>query len=121
MSILLGFAEPAASVYTITPGRLGAIIAGLLGLTGLVIGGLSLIRPTGRFGTGSGPRGAIVALAAGLVGVILGALVVATSDAGIGTGNGRAGAYVALAVGTAAMILGGFALARSRRSTAKNS
>ena len=118
MSILhlLGFAEPAASVYTITPGRLGAIVAGLLGLTGLVIGGLSLLRPNGRFGTSSGPRGAMIAFGAGLIGIVLGVLVVATSDAGIGTGNGRAGAYVALVVGTTAIVLGGFAMARFRRT-----
>lgn len=116
LHLLEGFAEPAASVYTITPGRLGAIVAALLGLTGLVIGGLALLRPTGRFGTGSGPLGAMVALAAGLIGIIVGGLVVATSDAGIGTGNGRAGAYVALVVGTAATVLGGFAMTRAAKN-----
>lgn len=106
--------EPiAASVYTMSSGRLGATAGAVLGLIGIVIGGLALVRPTGRFGTGSG---AIVALAAGLVGLAIGGLVVATSDAGIGTGNGRGGAYVALVVGVIAVIIGGLALARSRRT-----
>lgn len=111
-------AQPAVSVYTLSAGRLGAIVGGLLGLTGMIIGGLALIRPAGRFGADSGPRGGIIALAAGLIGIALGGVVVATSDGGIGTGNGRAGAYVALVVGLTAVILGGLALARSRRTAA---
>ncbi|MEU4677802.1 DUF6223 family protein [Micromonospora sp. NPDC023737] len=105
----------AASVYTMSAGRLGASVAALLGLTGVIVGGLALVRPTSRIGTDSGRLGASVALAAGLVGVTLGGLVVATSDSGIGTGNGRGGAYVALVVGLFAMVVGGLALARSRR------
>jgi hypothetical protein len=123
MSVLHFLAAPAAapdsiaaSVYTMSAGRLGAIVAALLGLIGVVIGGLALARPTGRFGTGNGRVGAISALAAGLIGMALGGLVVATSDAGIGTGNGRGGAYVALVVGLIGMALGGLALARSRRT-----
>ncbi|SIQ81702.1 DUF6223 family protein [Micromonospora avicenniae] len=108
--------QPAAvSVYTMSAGRLGAIVAAVLGLTGVVVGGLALVRPTSRVGTGSGRLGASIALAAGLVGVALGGLVVATSDSGIGTGNGRAGAYVALVVGLFAMVVGALALVRSRR------
>ncbi|PZG24030.1 hypothetical protein C1I95_01410 [Micromonospora craterilacus] len=108
-------AEPiAASVYTMSAGRLGASLAAVLGLAGVVIGGLALARPASRVGTGSGRRGATMALLAGLIGMALGGLVVATSDSGIGTGNGRGGAYVALAVGLIAVVLGGLALARSR-------
>jgi hypothetical protein len=110
-------AQPAdASVYTMSAGRLGAIVAAVLGLTGVIIGGLALGRPTSRIGTGNGRLGAIMALAAGLIGMALGGLVVTTSDSGIGTGNGRAGAYVALVVGLIGMVLGGLALARSRRT-----
>jgi hypothetical protein len=121
-----GLAEPAAahlsaqpiaaSVYTMSAGRLGASVAAVLGLTGVIIGGLALARPTSRIGTGTGRLGASVALAVGLIGVALGGLVVATSDSGIGTGNGRGGAYVALVVGLIAIVLGGLALARSRRT-----
>jgi hypothetical protein len=110
-------AQPiAASVYTMSAGRLGASVAAVLGLTGVIIGGLALARPTSRIGTGNGRLGASVALAVGLIGIALGGLVVATSDSGIGTGNGRAGAYVALVVGLIAIVLGGLALARSRRT-----
>ncbi|MGC4820793.1 DUF6223 family protein [Micromonospora sp. DT63] len=104
----------AASITTMSAGRLGASVGGLLGLTGVIVGAWALARPTSRVGTGSGLLGATVALATGLVGVALGALVVATSDGGIGTGNGRGGAYVALVVGLAALGLGGLALSRTR-------
>ncbi|MGH3714864.1 MAG: DUF6223 family protein [Micromonosporaceae bacterium] len=106
----------AASVYTMSAGRLGSSAAAVLGLVGVVIGVLALVRPAGRFGTANGRLGAVVALAAGLIGMALGGLVAATSDAGIGTGNGRGGAYVALVVGLIAVALGGLAMARSRRT-----
>jgi len=106
--------QPAASVYAMSSGRLGAIVAALVGLIGVVIGGLAL-RSAGRIGTGSGRSGAIVALVAGLIGMALGGLVVATADGGIGTGNGLGGGIVALVVGLIGMALGGLALARSRR------
>jgi len=89
-------------------GRLGASIACLIGLTGVIVGGVVLARP-GRTSR------AVVALAAGLIGLALGALVVATSDGGIGTGNGRGGAHVALMLGLIATVLGGLGLARARR------
>ncbi|WP_433309518.1 DUF6223 family protein [Micromonospora sp. CA-269861] len=111
-------AQPtAAGVSTMSAGRLGATVAAVLGLTGVVIGGVALARPASRIGTGVGQLGATLALAAGLIGMTLGGLVVATSDSGIGTGNGRGGAYVALVVGLIAVVLGGLALARSRRTT----
>src|SRR5262245_23783661 len=67
--------QPAVSVYTMSPGRLGAIAAGLVGLTGIVLGALAL-RSAGRSGTNSGRSGAIVAIVAGLIGMALGGLVV---------------------------------------------
>ena len=106
----------AATVYTMSPGRLGASVGAVLGLIGVVIGGLALVRAAGRFGIGSGRRGAIMALAAGLIGTALGGLVAATAAGGIGTGNGLGGAIVALVVGVIAMSLGALALARSRRT-----
>ncbi|MGK5520034.1 DUF6223 family protein [Micromonospora sp. URMC 107] len=106
----------AAGVLTMSAGRLGATVAAVLGLAGVVVGGLALARPTSRLGTGNGRLGATVALAAALVGTALGGVVVATSDSGIGTGNGRGGAYLALVLGLTALVLGGLALARSRRT-----
>ncbi|HYN94274.1 MAG TPA: DUF6223 family protein [Pilimelia sp.] len=110
-------AQPvAASVTTMSAGRLGASVGGLLGLLGVIVGGLALARPLSRVGTGNGQLGATMALAAGLTGIALGALVVVTADGGIGTGNGRGGAYVALVVGLIAVVLGGLARTRSRRT-----
>lgn len=106
----------AAEAATMSAGRLGATVASLLGLTGVIIGGLALARPASRIGIGSGRLGATGALLAGFIGMALGALVVSTSDSGIGTGNGRGGAYVALAVGLVAVLLGALAVLRSRRT-----
>jgi hypothetical protein len=109
--------EPAASVYTLGPGRIGAIVAALAGLLGAVIGGLSLARSARRTGTGNGRRGAIVALVLGPMGLVNGGLVVATADGGLGTGNGLGGGIVAMLVGLVAVTLGALALARSRRAS----
>ncbi|GAA2906887.1 DUF6223 family protein [Streptosporangium fragile] len=110
-------AQPAdVSAYTLTAGRLWSLVAALLGLAGVVIGGLALARSAGRIGTGTGRRGAVVALVAGLAGAVIGGLVVAAADGGPGTGYGIVGGFVALAVGLIAMVLGGLALARSRRT-----
>ncbi|HKE82835.1 MAG TPA: DUF6223 family protein [Vicinamibacterales bacterium] len=108
--------QPAGvTVYTLTPKRLAASTAALVGLIGTVIGALALARSTGRLGAGNGRRGAMVALVMGPIGLVVGALVVATADGGLGTGNGLAGGIVAMAVGLIGMALGGLALARSRR------
>ncbi|WP_329082952.1 MULTISPECIES: DUF6223 family protein [unclassified Streptosporangium] len=106
-----------AGAYTLTAGRLWSLVAALLGVAGVVVGGLALARSAGRIGTGSGRRGAVVALVAGLSGAVVGGLVVAAADGGPGTGYGIVGGFVALVVGLIAMVLGGIALARSRRAT----
>jgi hypothetical protein len=105
---------PAVNVYTLSPGRIGAIVAAVVGLIGAVIGGLALVRSARRIGTGTGRRGAIVALVLGPIGLVIGGLVVATADGGLGTGNGLGGGVVAMAIGLIGMALGGVALARSR-------
>ena len=106
---------PAVSVYTLTPERIAATVAAVVGLIGAVIGGLALGRSAGRIGAGNGRRGAIVALVMGSSGLVIGGLVVATADGGLGTGNGLGGGIVAMVVGLIGMALGGLALARSRR------
>jgi hypothetical protein len=108
--------QPPAVVYTMTPERIAAIVAAVVGLTGAVIGGLALARSAGRIGTGNGRRGAIVALVMGPIGLVIGGVVVATADGGLGTGNGLGGGVVAMIVGLTGMALGGLALARSRRT-----
>jgi hypothetical protein len=104
-----------AGSYGMTSGRLMASGAALLGLIGIVIGILALVRPSGRFGTASGSLGAIVALIAGLIAIAVGGWIVATAG-GIGTGGGRAGAIVALVLGLIGTGLAGLALFRSRRT-----
>jgi hypothetical protein len=105
----------AVRVYTMTPERIAALVAALVGLIGAVIGGMALARSVGRIRTGTGRRGAIVALVLGPIGLVIGGLVVATADGGLGSGNGLGGGVVAMMVGLVSMTLGGLALARSRR------
>ena len=107
---------PGVTVTTLTPERIAAALAVLVGLTGAIIGGLALARSAGRIGTGNGRRGAILALVMGPIGLVMGGVVVATADGGLGTGNGLGGAMIAMVVGLIGMILGGLALARFRRS-----
>jgi hypothetical protein len=106
----------AATVYTMTPERIAASTAALVGLIGAIIGGLALARSAGRIGNGNGRRGAIVALVLGPMGLVIGGLVVANAEGGVGTGHGLAGGVVAMTVGLIGMALGGLALARSRRA-----
>jgi hypothetical protein len=109
-------AQPAAAtVYTMTPERIAAGTAAVVGLIGAVIGGLALTRSVRRIGN-HGRRGAIVALGLGPIGLVLGGLVVVTADGGVGTGNGLAGGVVAMVVAVIGIALGGLALARSRRA-----
>ena len=110
----LGFASD------LTGGRARALVAAVVGLISLIIGGLALARSAGRLGTGNGRAGAIVALILGLIGIVLSVVHLGTSTGGFGTGGGRAGAIVALVLGLIGVNLGGLALARSRRSRDTN-
>jgi len=115
-TIHLVFAEPTPVPIGITPGRARALVAAVVGLISLVVGGLALARSAGRIGAGNGRAGAIGALVLGLIGMILSVVHLARSAGRIGAGSGRAGAMVALVLGLIGMNLGGLALARSRRS-----
>ena len=79
---------PAVRVYTLTPERIVATVATVVGLIGAVIGGLALARSAGRIGVGSGRRGAIVALLMGPIGLVIGGVVVATADGGLAPAMG---------------------------------
>jgi hypothetical protein len=106
-------AEPAATtVYGPTLRRLWATSAVALALAGVVIGGLALARPAGRFGTASGRLGVIVAMLTGLIAVVNGVVNLAIATGGPGTGNGVVGGAAAVVLGLVAMALGGLALAR---------
>ncbi|WP_169951892.1 DUF6223 family protein [Microbispora sp. H11081] len=107
--------EPAGA-YTMTAGRLWALVAMVLGLAGVAVGGLALARSAGRIRVGDARSGAVVALVAGLTGTVVGGLVVAAADGGPGAGYGIVGGYVALVVGPAAAVVSGLALSRSRRA-----
>jgi hypothetical protein len=116
-ALLVGFATPAAAqpadvgVYALGPGRIGAIVAVVAGLLGVVIGALAL-RAARRIGTGAGRKKAVGALAAGSIGMAIGGWVVATAGGGLGTGHGLGGGVVALVVGSIGVVLGGLARAR---------
>lgn len=98
-----------------TPERMAASAAVLVGLIGAIIGGLALARSVRHSGNG-GRRRAIVALVLGPIGAVIGGLIVVTADGGVGTGNGVAGGVVAMIVGLIGVGLGWLALARSRRA-----
>ena len=102
-------------VYTLTPERITASSAVLVGLIGAIVGGMALSRSVRRIG-GHGRRGAIVAMVMGPIALLIGGVVVVTADGGLGTGNGLAGGVVAIVVGLIGMALGRLALARSRRT-----
>ena len=99
-----------------TTQRFWAGTAAALGLIAVVIGGLALGRPTGRFGPASRRFGAIVALVVGLIVAVNGGLVLAVANGGPGTGNGVVGGAAALVLGLIALAIGGLALGRSRRT-----
>lgn len=109
--------EPAATtVYGLTLRRLWATTVALLALAGVVIGGLALARPTGRFAFASGARGGSLAAAAGLVAAINGALNLALANGGPGTGNGVVGGAAAFVLGLIALGMGVLARSRDRHT-----
>src|SRR5688572_21826086 len=92
-------AAAASDVFALSPGRIGAIVAGLTGLVAVIVAGRALARGAGRSGTRNGRSAALVALVLGPVAVALGGLVVVTADGGLGTGNGLGGGVVAMLAG----------------------
>ncbi len=98
----------AASVYTLSPGRIGAMLAGVIELIGVIAGARALAR--------GARRGAIAALALGPIALVVGMTVVATAKGGLGTGNGLGGGVVAIVIGLIGMTLGALALSRARRT-----
>ena len=105
----------ATTVYGLTPRRLWATTVAALGLAGVVIGSVALVRTASRLGA-SGRLGAIVALVAGIVAAVNGGLNLAIAHGGPGTGNGVIGGAAALILGMIAAALGGLALTRRRRT-----
>ena len=103
------------TVYGLTPRRLWATVAAALGLAGVVIGGMALVRSARRIGNG-GRRGSVIAVVAGLLAAVNGGLNLAVATGGPGTGNGVVGAAAAFVLGLTGIALGGLVLSRSRRT-----
>jgi Family of unknown function (DUF6223) len=118
--VLIAIAAPAVAhagqsdavgVYTLSAGRIGAIVSVLVGLVGAISGGLAVARSQ----RGNPRRRAILALVLGPISMLAGGFVVVTAGGGLGTGHGLGGGVVAMMVGLIGVALGGLALARSRR------
>ncbi|QOY85555.1 DUF6223 family protein [Paludibaculum fermentans] len=109
--------EPATTtVYGLTPRRLWATTAAVMGLVGVLVGSLARVRPTSRFGADSGRLGPTVALVAGFLAAVSGGLNVAIANGGPGTGNGVVGGAAAFVLGLIAVALGVPGLTRRRRA-----
>lgn len=107
------FQPTTATVLAISAGRVGSILASLMALAGIAIGGLALSRSRGeRIADLLG--GGATSVALGAAALAIGGLVVATSDPELGNGSGRGGAYVAIVLGIVAAAVGGVARARRR-------
>lgn len=96
--------------FAVTPERLAASLAALIGLAGVALGGRALAHPRAA----NAQRAGNLALLAGLTSLVVGGLVVATAQGGFGTGHGLAGGIVALLAGAFSVVIVGFARTRSR-------
>jgi hypothetical protein len=102
-------------VHGMTLRRLWATMAVGLGLAGVIIGSMALVRAARRIGN-HGRNSAIVALVTGIIALVNGGLNLAVATGGPGTGNGVVGGAAAFVLGLIGMALGGLALSRSRRT-----
>ena len=103
------------TVHGLTVRRLWATTAMALGLAGVIIGSMALLRAARRSGN-HGRNGAALALVAGIIAVVNGGLNLAVATGGPGSGNGVIGGAAAFVLGLIGMALGGLALSRSRRA-----
>lgn len=106
---------PTNTVQGLTPRRLWATAAVVLGIAGVIIGSMALVRATRRIGS-RGRNGAMLALVAGIIAVVNGGLNLAVATGGPGSGNGVIGGAAAFVLGLIGIALGGLALSRSRRT-----
>jgi hypothetical protein len=112
------FLQTDSFLQVVTTGRLWSIVAGLLGLTGLIIGLMALNRSGRRIH--SAQRMGTIALVLGSICIILSIIHLARTTGGFGTGKGRAGAIVALVIGLIGIIFSRLAVTRSRRMAKAN-
>ncbi|MEJ2856867.1 MULTISPECIES: DUF6223 family protein [unclassified Saccharothrix] len=99
-----------ADPYALTQGRTWSLVGAGLGLIGVVVGVVSLVRKS------RGPRAAFTSLGAGVLAAAVGTWVVAAAEGGPGTGYGIVGGYIAVVIGLAAIALGTLTLARRTAS-----
>jgi hypothetical protein len=91
-------------VKGLTPGRIAALVPGLLGLISVVLGAIALVRKS--IGSSGRRLITIIALVLALISVLFSGLHLARTTGGFGTGSGRLGAIVALLFGLTGIILG---------------
>ncbi|WP_263415242.1 DUF6223 family protein [Terriglobus albidus] len=103
------------TVSGITPRRLWATTPVALGLAGVIIGSMALVRSARQIGN-RGRNGATLALMAGVIAMVNGVLNLAIATGGPGTGNGVVGGAAAFVLGLTGTTLGALVLSRSRRT-----
>lgn len=96
----------------VTAGRVRSMVAFLMGLISLIVGGIAFARSS-HPATGKVRTAAMIALVLGLIGLVLSVVHLAGST-GFGTGGGRAGAIVALVLSLLGTVCGWLARSRSR-------
>ena len=107
----LGFAADLA-IGGVTGGRVRSIVAAVIGLISLIVGGIALARSR-HPATGKVRTAAMLALVLGLIGLVLSVVHLAGST-DFGTGGGRAGAIVALVLSLLGTACGWLARSRAR-------
>jgi hypothetical protein len=105
---IAGCPAVAVGVFSLSFGRLAALIAVLISLVGAVMGGRALAR--------NARHSAVVALSLGPISLLIGALVVVTPGAGFGTGHGLGGGVIAMVLAMIGTTLGALAWVRARRT-----
>lgn len=103
----------ATTIHGLTLRRLWATAVVVMAFASVIVGGLGLARPTGRFTTVNWKRGTVLT---GLIAAINGGLVLVFANGGPGSGNGVVGGAAAVVLGLAAVALGSLGLARSPTS-----
>jgi hypothetical protein len=99
-----------AADFTLGTGRTIPTVAAVMGLIGVVLAALALIRPALIRLTGP------ISMVLSLISAAVGGLHAAYAAGGVGTGNGLAGAVVAVILGVLGIALGGLAYSRARRT-----
>jgi hypothetical protein len=100
-------------VKGLTPGRVAALVPGLLGLIGIILAAIALLRAS--IGSSTRRLLAIIALVLALIDILFSGLHLARTTGGFGTGSGRLGAIVAMVVGFTGIYLAWRAWHRSTR------